>query len=422
MQSSFIAPTPLSSKFHTATNCRPAVCRTNRTSPKMSSSRAPNQQSDLTYASSGVDIDTEAASVQALINSLKKGPVPRTAGTRGSIVPHAGGFSGLLDFGDKLLAMCTDGVGSKLLLAAELNYYESIALDCVAMNVNDLLCVGAEPLAFVDYIAAPAPNPETWAALGRSLAEACRRARISLCGGESASLPDMVSTIDLSGTALGWLPRGMQLDGSSVAVGDAIIGLPSSGIHSNGYSLVRKVLDRCGRSLEDIAPFDVNSADAVRADGSVWRHSSSDSAVTLGEVLLNPTKIYVDPVVDMLLACQKDQGPCPYSAIHGIAHITGGGLSNLLRLRSGAGFEITNPLSTLAEFKWLQEQGDLSNYEMYRTFNMGMGLTLIIDAKYAKNVMKWLEDHLPGCKNIGTVNDSGKVTHTLFPDVVFDRY
>ncbi|OSX74034.1 hypothetical protein BU14_0313s0019 [Porphyra umbilicalis] len=137
----------------------------------------------------------------------------------------------------------------------------------MAMNVNDLICIGAEPLAFVDYIAAPAPDARTWAALGRGLAAACRSARVSLAGGESASLPDMVREVDMAGTALGWVPVGDELDGGRVGAGDAVIGLPASGLHSNGFSLARKCVDASGVALTDAAPFAVTAPGVIRAGG-----------------------------------------------------------------------------------------------------------------------------------------------------------
>lgn len=374
----------------------------------------------MSYRAAGVDIDVEGASVKALIGAL--GPGARAKGGLGALVDGSGGFSGLIEFGDRLLGLCTDGVGSKLMLAAELAYYESVALDCVAMNVNDLVCIGAEPLAFVDYIAAPKPSPEIWAALGRSLGKACRLARVSLCGGETATLPDMVNEIDMSGTALGWLPKGDQIDGSAVTPGDAIIGLPSSGIHSNGYSLARKVLQKSGLSLTAAAPFDADAGGAVRADGSVWRHSSDPAAsLTIGEILLNPTKIYVDPLVDLFAACRSGTGPCAYSSIHGIAHVTGGGLSNLLRLHPSAGYCISDPLPVLPEFAWMQKTGGVSDYEMHRTFNMGMGMTLVVAAADADATLAWLATRMAGAQIVGTVNSSGRVSHRI-PSVTFSEY
>lgn len=364
----------------------------------------------LTYAASGVDIDTESASIKALITAL--GPLSqRKPGTPGAPVAHSGGFSGLIEFGDNLLAMCTDGVGSKLLLAAQLEFYETVPLDCMAMNVNDLLCIGAEPLAFVDYIAAPKPDEATWKALGKGLGEACRLARVSLCGGETASLPDMVNEIDMSGTALGWLPKGCQLEGR-VKEGDVVIGLPSSGIHSNGYSLARKVVEKSGVSLRDPAPFDTTR------EGEIWRHGQG--AVTLGEVLLNPTKIYVDPIADLLLACRKGNGPCSYDDLHGIAHITGGGLSNLLRIGE-VGFVIDNPLPPQKEFGWMQQVGGITDYEMLRTFNMGMGMCVIVAEENGQSVCNWLQERLAGCAIVGRADDSGVVRH-VDSGVVFDKY
>ncbi|KAI0566732.1 phosphoribosyl-aminoimidazole synthetase [Gracilaria domingensis] len=366
----------------------------------------------LTYASSGVDIETESDSIKSLISAL--GPIAhRKPGTAGAPVAHSGGFSGLIEFGDNLLALCTDGVGSKLMLAAEMAVYDTVAIDCMAMNVNDLLCIGAEPLAFVDYIAAPKPNKETWAALGRGLGEACRRARVSLCGGETASLPDMVREVDVSGTALGWLPKGKQLEGR-VRSGDAIIGLPSSGIHSNGYSLVRKILTKSGAAISDAAPFESGK----RADG-IWRHCDGD--VTLGEILLNPTKIYVDPVSDLLEACRKGNGPCAYDDVHGIAHITGGGLSNLLRLGTDIGFVIDDALPILPEFKWLQETGGISEFEMWRTFNMGMGMAVIVSQESCAAVSSWLQHRLEGSKPVGYVDSERRVLHAT-NGVVFEKY
>lgn len=379
----------------------------------------PNQ-SELTYASSGVNIDTEAESVKSLISALRTKRAARQPGEEGALVPHPGGFSGLIEFGDRLLALCTDGVGSKLLLASELQTYETIAQDCVAMNVNDLVCIGAEPLAFVDYIAAPKPEPVIWAALGRSLATACSLARVSLCGGETASLPDMVSHIDMSGTALGSLPRGAQIDGSVIVPGDVVIGLPSSGIHSNGFSLVRRVLERTGVSMHDVAPFDVMVGQ--RADPIARFAGREAQPVTMGEVLLMPTRIYVDPIIDLLKSGREDAIPCAYTDIHGIVHVTGGGLSNLLRLNGNVGFEIEDALPVLPEFEWLQSAANISDYEMWRTFNMGMGMCLIVNAASAPAICTWLNERLPGCRPVGRVTSHAGVVRHLQTDVLYDRY
>lgn len=374
----------------------------------------------LTYESSGVSIDGEAASVAALISSLKGRPATRRPGENGALVPHPGGFSGLIEFGDQLLALCTDGVGSKLLLASQLDEYAGVAIDCVAMNVNDLLCVGAEPLAFVDYVAAPKPDPEIWAALGDSLATACALSRVSLCGGETASLPDIVSHVDMSGTALGSVPRGLEITGRKVKPTDAIIGLPSSGIHSNGYSLVRQIVSQSGAKLVDPVPFEMpkGSVDRVRR----FSASLTSETPTLGEVLLTPTRIYVDPVWDLLSACRTGDGPCAYDDIHGLVHITGGGLSNMLRLNREVGFFIDDALPVLPEFSWLCEQGNVSQFEMWRTFNMGMGFCIIVNDNVKEEVVRWLGARLPGSNVVGSVTDEVGVVRHKASGVCFDHY
>jgi len=367
----------------------------------------------LDYASSGVDIDLEGASVASLVGALSRSV--RAAGTPGAPVDLPGGFGGLVEFGDNLLALATDGVGSKLQIASMMGHWSGVGIDCMAMNVNDLLCVGAEAIAFVDYIAVPKPDPEQHAAIGASLAEACRIARVTLAGGETASLPGIVTELDLSGTALGWLPKGAAITGANIGSGDVMIGLPASGVHSNGFSLVRKVVDLSGLSYMDAAPFDAEhpGRDIVRM---------GDGDITLGEVLLNPTRIYVDPVTDLIDACRAGDGPCPAGALHGICHVTGGGLSNLLRLHDTLGWHIENPLPVLPEFHWIQSTGGISDREMARTFNLGMGMVLVVDAAHAEAVCEWVATRLEGTQVVGEVRDHGhKVTHCN-PEIVFEHY
>lgn len=367
----------------------------------------------LNYASSGVDIDLEGASVASLVGALSRSV--RVPGTPGAPVDLPGGFGGLIEFGDNLLALATDGVGSKLQIASMMNHWSGVGIDCMAMNVNDLLCVGAEPIAFVDYIAVPKPDPDQHAAIGASLAEACRIARVTLAGGETASLPGIVTELDLSGTALGWLPKGMAITGANISDGDVMIGLPASGIHSNGFSLVRKVVELSGFSYIDPAPFATEFAgrEIVRM---------KDGGVTLGEVLLNPTRIYVDPVTDLIDACRAGSGPCPADALHGICHVTGGGLSNLLRLHDSLGWHIDNPMPSLPEFDWVQATGGISDWEMARTFNLGMGMVLVVDSEHANAVCDWVATRLEGTQIVGSVCNHGhKVTH-VNPEIVFEHY
>lgn len=360
----------------------------------------------LDYAGSGVDIDLEGNAVGALVGALTRSV--RAPGSHGAPVDLPGGFGGLVEFGDNYLALATDGVGSKLSIATKLGQWAGVGIDCMAMNVNDLLCVGAEPIAFVDYIAVPKPDPEVHAAIGASLAEACKRARVTLAGGETASLPGIVTELDLSGTALGWLPKGAEITGANLKIGDILIGLPSSGVHSNGYSLVRNVVAHCGANWADIAPFTVDESRIERF---------TEGGITLGEVFLNPTKIYCNPVVDLI-----QDGPCPTSSIHAICHVTGGGLSNLLRLHDSLGWEINNPLPVLPEFEWIQENGNISDKEMYRTFNMGCGMIIAVDSSVADDVCNWLIERMDGCAIIGKVVDNGRIVTHANPEVVFEHY
>lgn len=370
----------------------------------------------MDYASAGVDIDLEGSAVASLIASLSASSRP--AGTPGAPVDLPGGFGGLIEFGDSLLALATDGVGSKLQIASALKQWGGVGIDCMAMNVNDLLCVGAEPIAFVDYVAVPKPDPETHAALGASLAEACRLARVTLAGGETASLPGIVTELDLSGTALGYVKKGNAITGEHLQAGDVLIGLPSSGIHSNGYSLVRRVMEHTGHEYTDDAPFNVASVgrSVLHFDGH------DDTQFTLGEVFLNPTRIYCDPIVDLLKHAETDEAGFSLPDIRAICHITGGGLSNLLRLHDSLGWHIDAPLPPHPEFNWLQEVGGIETREMYRTFNMGTGMIIAVSSEHAESITAWLEERMLGTRIIGQVNDQGhKVTHAL-EGVEFSHY
>ena len=361
----------------------------------------------MDYASSGVDIDLEGAAVASLIGSLQRST--RQEGTPGAPVDLPGGFGGLIEFGDHLLAMATDGVGSKLQIATAVKNWDSVGIDCMAMNVNDLLCVGAEPIAFVDYIAVPKPDPEVHAAVGASLAKACELANVTLAGGETASLPGIVTELDLSGTALGFLDKDSAITGERLKSGDVLIGLPSSGIHSNGFSLVRNIVSHMGLSYTDSCPFDA---------GFVGRELSQSP--TIADVLLIPTKIYCAPVIGLLKHLKASENSV--HAIHGIAHITGGGLSNLLRLHDTLGWHIDSPLPIPPEFSWLQNKGNVTDLEMHRTFNMGLGMVLAVEKDQADSVLSFVQQYEPTAAIIGHVNDNGhKVTHSN-PEIFFEHY
>jgi len=369
----------------------------------------------MDYAGSGVDVDKESAAVKSLVDAITyRG---RPTGDLGGPVLLPGGFGGVIEFGDSCLVMATDGVGSKLQIANELGRLEGVGIDCVAMNVNDLICVGAEPLAFVDYIAVPETDEEVHAVLGSSLSEGCSRSRATLAGGETATLPGIVKELDLSGTALGWFPRGGGFTGERLEDGDCLIGFPSSGIHSNGFSLVRAVLERSDCSLEGRAPFDSDHASRV-----IERFPGSSGEITLGEVLLNPTRIYVDPIVDLFLEARGDGDFCTEDSIKGVAHITGGGLSNLLRLHETLGWKITDPLPVLPEFEWIASVGEISSLEMYRTFNMGMGMVIAVSPEASVQISDWLGRRLPGSRIVGNVTSEGRIVSHSNPEVVYSSY
>ena len=369
----------------------------------------------LDYASSGVDIDLEGKAVASLIGSLARSK--REPGDLGAPVDLPGGFGGVIEFGDSRLALATDGVGSKLQIANEVGQLGGVGFDCVAMNVNDLICVGAEPLAFVDYIAVPVADPEVHAALGVSLSRACETARVTLAGGETATLPGIVKELDLSGTALGWFPKGRGITGQNLAEGDVLIGLPSSGVHSNGYTLVRAVVERSGCSLEGPCPFDPS-----HPSRDIERFSGAEAHPTLAEVLLNPTRIYVEPVVDLVLESRREGGLVGPDSIKAIAHITGGGLSNLLRLHDNLGWHIDSPLEPQPEFEWLSEVGSVTPIEMHRTFNMGMGMVIAVSEGSSDAVEEWVRNRLPGSRRVGRVVENGRLVSHSNPDVAFSHY
>ena len=325
----------------------------------------------MTYAKAGVDIDLKSECISALVDRLKD----RRRG-RWKLLDIPGHFTGLIDFGDLALTLCTDGVGTKLLIAEELGIWNTVGIDCVAMNVNDTICVGAEPVAFVDYIAVDKPRPDVMSAIGAGLQRGVEQANAVIVGGEVAVMPELVNGLDLNGTCLGVVEKGKIITGQECAPGDAIIGLPSSGIHSNGLTLARKIVEEAGYGYRKYVP---------------------SLGKTVGEELLTPTMIYVKRVLGILRDFE----------VHGLVNITGGGLRNFVRLKQGIGFRIDSPMKPNKIFNWLQELGSVDDQEMYQTFNMGMGFAMIVPNRIAKTVAERLGK---GAKIVGKVDDSGKVT------------
>ena len=312
----------------------------------------------MTYAKSGVDIEKEEQAIKELLSSI-------TSTRKGIGRPLGGHYAGMIEFGDYALVLCTDGVGSKVKIASDLKKWDTVGIDCMAMNVNDAICVGAEPLAFVDYLAIDDPNPEVTKEIGKGLEKGAQLSNISIIGGETASLPEIVNGFDLAGTCLAYVKRDEIVTGESISPGDVIIGIASSGIHSNGYTLVRKIIENNDLSYTDMFP-----------DGFY-------PGKTIGEVLLTPTQIYVKEIVALLKKVN----------VHGLAHITGGGLRNLPRLNKKVNFVIGDPFEPQPIFTFLQKYGDVDDKEMYQTFNMGMGFAVIVAKKDVDKTLKTLKKH-----------------------------
>jgi phosphoribosylformylglycinamidine cyclo-ligase len=306
----------------------------------------------MTYAKAGVDIDRKSESIAALVENLAF----RRKGI-GKPMKLEGHFAGLIDFGDVALTLCTDGVGTKLMVAEELRKWDTIGIDCIAMNVNDTICVGAEPVAFVDYIAIDRPDDRITSQIGKGLEAGARMSNMTIVGGEIAVLPEIIRGLDLAGTCLGMVDKKRVVTGKGIRPGDALVALPSTGIHSNGLTLARKI---------------------VEANGLTMKSRVKGLRRSIGMELLEPTAIYVKQVIGLLNAHE----------IRGMANITGGGLRNLLRLKEGIGFEISNPLSPQPVFKVLKELGGVSDQEMYQTFNMGMGFAIVVPENQAADVVR----------------------------------
>ncbi len=307
----------------------------------------------LTYAGAGVDIEAGAALVRRI------GPAAERTRRPGAMA-GLGGFGAVFDpkaagYDDPILVAATDGVGTKLRLAIDTGIHRGVGIDLVAMCVNDLVCQGAEPLFFLDYYATGRLSVETAAAVVESVAEGCRMAGCALIGGETAEMPGMYAPgdYDLAGFAVGAVERGRTLP-AGVSEGDALLGLASSGLHSNGFSLVRRVIERAGTPLDAPCPFE--------PDGT---------AVTLGEALLDPTRIYVPAALSAIRT----------GGVRALAHITGGGLpENLPRvLPEGLGAEVDLGAWTLPPvFRWLAETGGIAEAEMLRAFNCGIGMVAVV--------------------------------------------
>jgi phosphoribosylformylglycinamidine cyclo-ligase len=335
------------------------------------------------YAAAGVDTDQADEGVGALVSVLR---TIETGRPSRSLVP-SGHYASVLRVSDELgVALCTDGVGSKLVVAEEADRLETVGIDCVAMNVNDIICVGAEPIALVDYLAVEEVDAGRLARIAMGLKVGAEAAGCEIPGGELAVLPELIrghpspQGFDLCATAIGTVKVEDIILGDRIAPGDALIGVPSSGLHSNGYTLARRALQEQGGLSLDDTPEELGGA-------------------TVADALLEPTVIYVRAVLELL---RSDVD------VHGLAHITGGGLTNLLRL--GSGYAIEDPLPVPPIFGLVAKLGDVSEAEMWEVFNMGCGLVAIVPEAQADAAAAILAGHHEGARQIGTATDTGTVT------------
>jgi phosphoribosylformylglycinamidine cyclo-ligase len=333
-----------------------------------------------TYQSAGVDLQQYEDAMARLPALMRRTHTPR-------VLPLEGGFAGLFRlcgdgrrYEDPVLVSGTDGVGTKLKVAARARRFDTVGIDLVAMCVNDCLCCGAEPLFFLDYLALPQDDPDLIEQLVAGVSEGCLRGRVALIGGETAILPDLYppGEFDMAGFCVGVVERAQVIDGSAIRPGDLLLGIDSSGLHSNGYSLVRKVVfDLAKLDVEDHVP---------------------ELGMTVAEALLTPTRLYTDVVTAARTAAP--------AALTGIAHITGGGLADNIErlLPPGCRLRIDRTAwQPPAIFSWLQRLGAIETEEMYRVFNMGIGLVLIVRPDQAAAVQATVQASGLASRPIGAI-------------------
>jgi phosphoribosylformylglycinamidine cyclo-ligase len=347
------------------------------------------EKKGLSYRDAGVDIDAGNELVERIKPAVRKTMRPE-------VLTGLGGFGALFElrldkWREPLLVSGTDGVGTKLILARQMNRHDTIGIDLVAMCVNDILTSGAEPLFFLDYFATGKLHLDEAQSVIEGIAEGCRLAGCALIGGETAEMPGMYAQgdYDLAGFTVGAVERSNLLDGKRIKPGHRVLGMASSGPHSNGYSLIRKVIERSGADLESTI------------------QSSQGSSEKLGHALLAPTRIYVNPVLELLRA----------GAVDGLAHITGGGLTeNIVRvLPRGLGIDIdTSAWPRPPVFDWLQENGDIADQEMLRTFNCGIGMVILAGADQAPGLLSQTSEMGIECFDIGQVTRAGAGSRVRF--------
>jgi len=336
---------------------------------------------DNLYKAAGVDTAAKQTGLDEIIDHIKSTwPAP---GDLGAVKLDIGYFANVIDVGGIGLAICTDGVGSKSIIAQMMNRYDTIGIDCVAMNVNDAICVGARPISMVDYIAIEKADAEILGAIAIGLTEGAKQAGISISGGEIAPLKDVVRGFDLVGMAVGIVPLDRIITGRDLVPGDVVIGFESSGIHSNGLTLARHVFfERAKLSIEHVFP---------------------ELGIPLGEELLRPTLIYVPEILDVIKNIR---------AVKALINITGDGLLNLPRVDAKVGFLIDDLPPVPRIFRLIQQYGDVDNSEMFEVYNMGVGFCVLVAEDDADPVLSILQRHGRRARVIGRViEDEGKGVH-----------
>jgi phosphoribosylformylglycinamidine cyclo-ligase len=335
------------------------------------------------YAAAGVDTGSADRAVGALVAVLRTIEPGRPSAT----VPLPGHYASVLRVTPELgIALTTDGVGSKLVVAEQAGRLETVGIDCIAMNVNDLVCVGAEPIAMVDYLAVEQADPEALERIGQGLKAGAEAAGIEIPGGELAVLPELIRGhpsphgFDLCGTAIGTVALDAVLTGDAVTAGDALVGVPSSGLHSNGYTLARRtLLQDAGLGLDDRPP--------------------ELGGASVADALLEPTVVYVRAALALLRSGLD---------VHGLAHITGGGLLNLLRLGGDrVGYAVEDPLPVPAVMELIARAADVAPADLWEVFNMGCGLVAVVPEADAPDAAALLAGHHPCARRIGTVTERG---------------
>ncbi len=349
-----------------------------------------------TYKDAGVDLDVYAESMSRLPRLMHRTFSPR-------VMPSDGGFAGLfrLDFDGKLFARNyeepvlvsgTDGVGTKLVVAQSLDRHDTVGIDLVAMCVNDLICTGAEPLFFLDYVAMGRDDPARLERIVSGISDGCVAGDMSLLGGETAIMPDMYGTddYDLAGFAVGVVERKRLIDGHMIVPGDVVLGLAGSGLHSNGFSLVRKVIADSGAGWDD--------------------RPEEFGGDSLGDVCLRPTRIYTSAIRAIQSHYRVKQ------VLHGIAHITGGGIDeNLDRILPQGVDAVIDPASWTPHpiFTWVQQHGSVATSEMRRVFNMGIGMAIVVNEFYAGSITGQMQALGIDCHRIGSITaGTGQVRYT----------